>query len=166
MIFLRRLLLINKALLAYLGAVFKLRKWNEIAFVFCFNNKWAFLVAQIVKNMPTMQETQVWSLGQNDPLEKGMATHSSILAWRIPWTEEPRGLQSTELQWVRHNWGVNTSLTIKVVWCKRTYEYFQNRWYILTFFLVPSRIQCTCWLLSWLCKWDFRYKIKHILIVH
>ena len=54
----------------------------------------AFMVAQIVKNMPAMQETQVRSLGQEDPLEKKMATHSSILAWRILWTEEPGGLQS------------------------------------------------------------------------
>ena len=51
----------------------------------------------MVKNMPAMQ-TWVQSLGPEDPLEKGMATHSSILAWRIPWTEEPRGLQSTEPQ--------------------------------------------------------------------
>ena len=55
---------------------------------------WAFLVAQVVKNLPAMQETRVRSLGQKDSLEKGMATHSSILAWRIPWTEEPGGLQS------------------------------------------------------------------------
>ena len=48
----------------------------------------------MVKNLPAMQETQVQSLGQEDPLKKGMATHSSILAWRIPWTEEPGGLQS------------------------------------------------------------------------
>ena len=54
----------------------------------------ASLVAQIVKNLPAMQETRVWSLGQEDPLEKGMATHSSILAWRIPWTEQAGGLQS------------------------------------------------------------------------
>ena len=52
------------------------------------------LVAQMIKNLPAMQETQVQSLGWEDPLEKGMATHSSILAWRIPWTEEPGGLQS------------------------------------------------------------------------
>ena len=51
----------------------------------------ASLVAQIVKNLPAMQETQVQSLGWEDPLEKGMATHCSILAWRIPWTEEPGG---------------------------------------------------------------------------
>ena len=51
------------------------------------------LVAQSVKNLPAMQETWVQSLGQEDPLEEGMATHSSILAWRIPWREEPGGLQ-------------------------------------------------------------------------
>ena len=60
-------------------------------------------MAQTVKNLPEMQETGVQSLGQEDPLEKGIATHSSILAWRIPWTEEPGGLQSTGLQGVRHN---------------------------------------------------------------
>ena len=52
----------------------------------------------MVKNLPAMQETQVQYLGQEDPLEKGMATHSCILAWRIPRTEEPGGLQSMELQ--------------------------------------------------------------------
>ena len=61
----------------------------------------ASLVAQMVKNLPAMQETQVQSLGPEDLLEKGMATHPSILAWRIPWTEEPGGLQSTALQRVR-----------------------------------------------------------------
>ena len=58
----------------------------------------ASLVAQTVKNLPAMQETPVRSLGQEDALEKGVATHSSILAWRIPWTEEPGGLPSTESQ--------------------------------------------------------------------
>ena len=57
----------------------------------------------MVKNLPAMQETQVQSLGQEDPLEKGMATHSSIHAWRIPWTEEPASLQSMGSQRVRHN---------------------------------------------------------------
>ena len=56
-----------------------------------------------VKRLPAMQETWVRSLGWEDPLEKEMATHSSILAWRIPWTEEPGGLQSTGLQRVRHS---------------------------------------------------------------
>ena len=56
------------------------------------------LVAQTVKRLPTMWETQVQPLGQEDLLEKDMATHSSILAWKIPWTEEPGGLQSMGLQ--------------------------------------------------------------------
>ena len=57
----------------------------------------------MVKNPPANQETQVCSLGWEDPLEEGMATHSSILAWRIPWTEEPGGLQSMGSQRVRHD---------------------------------------------------------------
>ena len=57
----------------------------------------------MVKNLPAMRETPVGSLGWEDPLEKGMATHSSILAWRIPWTEEPGGLQSMESYRVRHD---------------------------------------------------------------
>ena len=57
----------------------------------------------MIKNLPAVQETQFPSPSQEDPLEKGMATHSSILAWRIPWTEDPGGLQSMELQRVRHN---------------------------------------------------------------
>ena len=61
------------------------------------------LVAQMVKNLPEMQEAQVQSLGQEDSLEKGMATHSSILALRIPWTEEPGGLQSMGSQRVGHD---------------------------------------------------------------
>ena len=67
------------------------------------------LVAQMAKNLPVMQETQVQSLGQEDPLEKGIATHSSILAWRIPWTEEPGGLQCMGLQTVEHNWATKHS---------------------------------------------------------
>ena len=63
-----------------------------------------FLVAQMVKNLPAMQETGVWSLCWEDSLEKGMADHSSSLVWRIPWTEEPAGLLSMGSQWVRHSW--------------------------------------------------------------
>ena len=67
----------------------------------------AFLMAQMAKTVPAMQETGVWSLGWEDPLEKGMATHSRILAWRIPWTEAPGRLQSMGLQRVRHDWRTN-----------------------------------------------------------
>ena len=62
-------------------------------------------MAQTVQNLPAMQDTWVRSLGQEDPLEKEMATNSSILVWRIPWTKEPGGLQSIGLQGVRHNRG-------------------------------------------------------------
>ena len=67
----------------------------------------ASLVAQKLKPLPAMWETWVRSLGQEDPLEKEMATHSSILAWRIPWTEEPGGLQSTGSQRVGHDWATS-----------------------------------------------------------
>ena len=59
-----------------------------------YKQNWVFLVAQMVKNLPAMQEIWVWSLGWEDPLEEGMAAHSIILAWRFPWTEEPGKLQS------------------------------------------------------------------------
>jgi len=62
-----------------------------------------FCVAQVVKNLPAMQETGVHSLGRKDPLEKGMAIHSSILAWRIPWTEKPGGLQFVRSQRVGYD---------------------------------------------------------------
>ena len=69
---------------------------------------WIFPVVQTVKNLPAMQETRVQSLGQEDPPEKGIAIHSSILAWRIPWMEEPGRLQSIGLQRVGHDWEINT----------------------------------------------------------
>ena len=72
----------------------------------------ASLVAQMVKNLPAMRETWVWSLGLEDPLEKGMATHSSILAWRSPWTEEPGELQSMGSKRVGHDWVTNTHTNI------------------------------------------------------
>ena len=63
----------------------------------------------MVKNWPAMRETWVQSLGWEDPLEKGMATHSSVLAWRNPWTEEPGGLQSVGSQRVEHHWATKYS---------------------------------------------------------
>ena len=68
----------------------------------------SLLVAQMVKNLPAVRETWIWSLGQEDPLEKGTAVHSSVLAWRIPWIEEPARLQSMGLQRVGHGRGANT----------------------------------------------------------
>ena len=75
----------------------------------------ASLVAQTVKRLPAMRETRVWSLGWEDPLEKEIATHSSILAWKIPWTEEPGRLQSMGSQRVRHDWATSLHL----IWLSR-----------------------------------------------
>ena len=72
-------------------------------------------MTHMVKNLPAMWETWVWSLGREDPLEKGMTTHSSILAWRIWWTEEPGRLHSMGSQRVRHNWVTNT-LFLRLWW--------------------------------------------------
>ena len=80
----------------------------------------ASLIPQSVKNLPAVQETRVRSLGWENPLEKEMATHSSILAWKISWTEEPGGLQSMGSQRVRHDWVINTNYasikTYKTFW--------------------------------------------------
>ena len=71
------------------------------------------LVAQTVKRLPTMQETWVRTLGQEDPLEKEMATHSSILAWKMPWTEEPGWLLSMGSQRVGHNWATSLHFALQ-----------------------------------------------------
>ena len=77
---------------------------------------WAPLVAQLVKTPPAMWETLVQSLDWKDPLEEGMATHSSILAWRIPWTEAPGGIETTGSQRVGHDWV--TKLTVCFILCE------------------------------------------------
>ena len=73
------------------------------AFIVHFSSVRASQVAQMVKNLPARTETWIQYLGREDPLEKGMATHSSILAWRVPWTEEPGGLQSMGSQSIGHD---------------------------------------------------------------
>ena len=95
----------------------------------------------MIKNQPAMQETRIQSLGWEDPLEKGMASHSSILAWRIPWTEEPVGLQSVGLQRVRHDWATNTQ-------GERRRKWGQGNEYIR-----PLKVWALIWMkwLCWLC---------------
>ena len=95
------------------------------------------LVAQMVKSLPTMQETWVQSLDQENPLEKGMATHCSILAWKIPWMEEPGGLQSIGSQRVGHDWATSLSFSFhlpldpsKVPW----YHTWLSHWTLLRCF--------------------------------
>ena len=80
----------------------------------------ASLVAQMVKNLPAMWESRVWSLGWEDLLEKVVATHSNILAWRIPWTVEPGELQSMGWQRVRHHWATNTHTQAHWRWVSNT----------------------------------------------
>ena len=77
----------------------------------------ASLVAQTVKRLPAVRETRVRSLGREDPLEKEMATHSSILAWRIPWMEEPGRLQSTGSQRIGHDWATSLSFPYTICVC-------------------------------------------------
>ena len=87
----------------------------------------AFPVAQTIKNLPPMQETQVWSLGWEDPLEKEMTTHSSIIAWRIPWTEDPGRLQSMGSQRVGHDWGtMHTCMSSDMAVVPAAYEQFNE----------------------------------------
>ena len=105
--------------------------WGWEAIEGSFEQQRASLAAQRVKNLPAMQETWVWSLGWQDPLEKGMATHSSILAWRIPWTEEPGDLQAMRSQRVRHDWATHTHththwMTMEV----REYQSYHDYYYI------------------------------------
>ena len=85
------------------------------------------LVAQMAKNLPTMSETQVGSLGQEDPLEKGMATHSSILAWKIPWTEEPGGLQSILSQKSR-TWLSDWNASPLPLFSQNSHRQYVNEW--------------------------------------
>ena len=91
--------------------------------MFYFNNEllvsWDFLVVQRVKNLRAMQETQVWFLGQEDALEREMATYSSILACKIPQMEELGGLQSIGLQRVGHDWATSFSLGKLFITCMR-----------------------------------------------
>ena len=101
------------------------------------------LVAQMVKRLPTIQETQVQSLGQEDLLEKEMATHSSLHTWKIPWTEELGGLQSMGSQRVRHDWA--TSLYSKryntfkklfiICWNFKCMQYL-TVWFVSVFMII------------------------------
>ena len=90
----------------------------------------------MVKNLPAMQETWVQSLGQEDPLEKEMATHSSILAWRIPWTEESGGLQSIESQRVGHDWATELNWIRWQIW--KTQQWTQG-WKRSVFITIPKK---------------------------
>ena len=110
----------------------------------------------MVKNLPAMQETMLRSLGQEDLLEKGRAIHSSILAWRIAWTEKPGRLQSVGLQRVRHDWATNTHIYVKMkilIFISITHFYRDFSWtYKFIFFLLNLKvIQTFSWQLKVEC---------------
>ena len=88
-------------------------KWININWIFalCYYQYRASLLAQTIKHLPAMWKTRVWFLGWEDPLEKEMAIHSSNLAWKIPWTEEPDRLQSMGSQKVGHDWATSLYFT-------------------------------------------------------
>ena len=108
---------------------------ENIYFTF-FTETGASLVTQMVKNLPAMQKTLVWSLGWEHPLEEGMATPSSILAWRIPWTEDPGGLRGCKEQ---HDWATNihthTFLTVILMIKQDWNQWFE--WEGCNLFLFP-----------------------------
>ena len=91
-----------------------------------------FLVAQMVKNLPAVQEIWVWFMGQEDPLVKGMATHSNILTWRIPWTEEPGGLQSMGIAKCVNSIQVKISGLCHLTWLDSVFLIMPS-WFILSF---------------------------------
>ena len=118
-----------------------------------------FPIAQVVTNLPAMQETWLWSLGQEDTLEKGMATHFSILAWRIPWTEEPGRLHSVGSQRVGHDWATNTTICFRhsdwVVWLSRVVIMTFSIW---SFYILGFK---TMYVLTWFSQMDpFYYFLK------
>ena len=102
---------------------------------------WAALVVQMVKNLPATWETWFQSLGWEDPLEEGRAIHSSVPGWRIPWMEEPGGLQSTGSQRVGHDW--KTKHSTRIIWTLIWNIYLKTlrKWYVYIFSKSPYFIE-------------------------
>ena len=118
-------------------------------------------MAQMVNNLPAMQETWIWFLGQEDPLEKGMTTHSSLLAWEIPWTEQPGGLQSMGSQRVRHNWATNTLMDI---WMVTDLCHYNDVWTFCPNHMTAFGVTRGSW--SVLSKWLFIWLSKKCCLPH
>ena len=107
-------------------------KWESLVTLRKSLTIWTSLVASLVKRLPKVWETRVWSLGQEGPLENEMAMHSSTLAWKIPWMEEPGGLQSMGSLRVQHDWATSLSLF--------TFMYWRRKWQPTPVFL-PGKSQ-------------------------
>ena len=150
------------------------------------------LVDQMVKSLQAKQDTWVWSLGQEDPLEKGTATHSNIFTWRIPWTEEPSRQQSMGSQRVRHDWVTNTFIFTKVHYkcqthipkaCPKDTVIHRSLWlkikvsddyllssknksnliYVIWFVVKPNSFQ---WMMYCFVPVDTRCFVKDIILTH
>ena len=125
------------------------------------------LMAQMVKHPPAMWETQVWFLGLEDPLEKEMATHSSILAWKIQWTEETRGLQSMGSQRVGHDWATSlhfTSLHVKKSHMRENQPPLFHSWPLvfLTSLGGLGYVKHKSWFLAMLCWFGTNHFLQNI----
>ena len=129
----------------------------------------ASLVTQMVKNLPVIQATWVPSLGWEDPLEKGTATHSNILAWRISWTEGPGRLQSMGLQRVGHDWGTFIHYLIffffKAVLMKFHWMYTLQFVHLFISWWVPFCPHLLVVLIGLLWTWEYRYLFKFLLSI-
>ena len=133
----------------------------KLLYCFIFSNRstyYLFTDGSVVKNPPAIQETQetwVWSLDQEDPVEEEITTYSSILAWKIPWIEEPGGLQSKRSQRIRHNWVIWAQHIVDLQYCvsfRYTAKWFSYNYiyiFLLIFFSIKgyynilNRVPCT-----------------------
>ena len=130
--------------------------WNyRYSKVYNISNR-ASLVAQTVKNLPVMQATWVGSLGWEDPREKEMAAHSSILAWEIPWTEEPGGLLFMGSQRVGHDWVTKHCTKAKVKWVCENVLFFLIEFCGWAFIVLWHSLGIWIWLLceNFLIRWE------------
>ena len=122
-------------------------------------------VAQLVKNLPAVSKMWVQSLGWGDPLEEGMATHSSILAWGIPWTEEPGGLQFMELGTVGHDWTTQPSTCSRLLcvslWPQHSTMANITVWFF--FFALGRNLTLVCW--NWTVTFPTAWIFNLILLV-
>ena len=133
--------ILERVAISFSRGSFPSRDWNRVSMV------------QRVKHLPAMQDTRVQFLGWEDPLEKEMATQSSTLAWKIPWTEEPGGLQSMGSQIVGHDWV--TSLSLSFQWVYSSFQgYFNHQLWIadlyslLSFPIWEGALYIFCWFVN------------------
>ena len=140
--------------------------WSSTFYIGKLRRPWASLEAQLVKNPPAMQETWVQSLGWEDPLEKGKATRSSILAWRIPWTVKSMGSQRAGHNWATFSFTFTFTNTIKFLFKIRVSqrEYTQQcaHWKHTTFTFVEVSFS-QCLYLPWI--WDIKKKSKICIVI-